>query len=509
MGNNNTRIFILYLIILLFVYSPVFTVNYILLDDYFFLHNILFNNVAVAFKNHQNLFFVIGRPIQGLLTYIGFSLFDSINALKYLRLPTLIAYSYFALQVYKELKSRDWSIYLAFWAPLAIITLPPFQVYASWTQYFPIPIAIIIAFISGRIVWECSTLSKLLVGVLMSCISMLIYQPAAMMFWLYPVISIMGNKPFIQKETFKKMICGGAVIALSSFANISFQKLYGLLLGSHQLDKRAQFIADPFEKMSWFLRYPLQDALNFWNLQPLHFAEVVVGSIICFGLMLEVGKDLQHRIAKLITMTIIVLLTFLPNLAIKLNWAGYRTQSALTTIVLMILIFTIRNFVLHSSGEIINRPVVNKVKIALLTLSAFLFCVVSYLSVLNGFAMPQLAEANILRSYLKNNMNNEIATICVDKANWNDSLVDTVRYDEYGYPSIATPWTGVPMIMCLLKEQGWEKDEMPKVISAEKCSSDLIKSPNTLKILASDLLSSQGKNHKFKLDAMSGILWKN
>ncbi len=84
-----------------------------------------------------------GRPVDAVLNHLFFLLTSDIGSLRYLRLLAVIEVAGVAWMTYLTLRYAGWEWWLAICASLIIASLPPFQVYVSYTLTASYPVSIV------------------------------------------------------------------------------------------------------------------------------------------------------------------------------------------------------------------------------------------------------------------------------------------------------------------------------------------------------------------------------
>lgn len=179
-------VFIIYACVLL-VYIPLVVIQYGFADDY---TNIYINNGHDA---GYNIFKLIsgGRPIYAILNYWAFQRIHTVNDFWWLRCISISGIAFAAALIYSFARHKGFSVASASTIALLIPFTPPFQVFASFAVAASYPWA---ATLAGLAFWLAdenrpSSASRIAVSFLLLLVSITIYQPAAMMFWVMAGIS--------------------------------------------------------------------------------------------------------------------------------------------------------------------------------------------------------------------------------------------------------------------------------------------------------------------------------
>ena len=225
-----------------------------------------------------------------------------------------------------------------------IVLLPSFQVYASWAQHFTTPFAGAIALLSAFILTPVCTLRErsrvlaIFLSALLLLISILIYQPIAMLFCTGVLISMI-SKPdtstaWKQSRVFDAvavfvmaMLLGLLVFKIGQYFYPSGSSRYGLVQNIH-------------EKLSWFFSEPIANALSLYSVPANTIPQFVVTLTLLLGASLFIKNRGANNILPIFIYGFFCVLgSYTPNLATAENWASYRSIGALGASVVVLLVF--------------------------------------------------------------------------------------------------------------------------------------------------------------------------
>src|SRR6266545_4580341 len=180
------------------IFLPAVIVPYAFSDDYPILWMAVSGDANPFFgKNIFDTTASGGRPLMGLLLQFLYSAAGTIDNLRFVRLVGIAGIVALALLLHWALvRSRIKP------APAALITLvvcsmPAFQVAASWAVLVGAPYAALLgggASVLAVTAIDTPDLTKdlLVVATLMLVVALLIYQPAAMFFWVFLAVALVG-----------------------------------------------------------------------------------------------------------------------------------------------------------------------------------------------------------------------------------------------------------------------------------------------------------------------------
>lgn len=278
-----------------------------------------------------------GRPIGGLLLIGAYSAAPDIDALRLMRLASLLGIAALGTLLYFALRRGGIGAWLSTGISVSIISLPSIQVWASWAVLFEAPVA---AFLSGVAALRAASAFRLasrratrrrVEATALLLLALLTYQPAAMFFWVFLAIDTL--RPSERLGSAARRIgagvgVGAAAMALSYVAVLLGKQFFGSL---GQFD-RSSLTLDIVEKLSWFADEPLVNALNLFDLTPTIRLAAAVAILSLLGIGLLHREQGWEALGFVGIALLLVPLAYLPNLAVEENWASYRSLGALSSL---------------------------------------------------------------------------------------------------------------------------------------------------------------------------------
>lgn len=429
--------------IYILVYLPVITHNYGFADDY-----------SVTFTAHHHilslLYMVVssGRPVYALFNFI-FSLTSDIADFRWVRLTSIFGIATLAQIIATFfIEETDLPRSLSVSAALLIGLMPAFQVYASWTVCAGYPWAAAIAAFSFCVLhrnqyggWRVSLISFILLT-----LAMMIYQPAAMMYWVVAAAAWVANdRPLPSCNRIVRAVSIMMAALLADF--ISTKILTHFVFHHYYTLSRTALATNIAQKLSWFVSIPLIDGLNFISITASQTVTILFGVFIFIGLSVFILKDNKSKPKKAMLSFALIPMSYLPNLIVDENLASYRTQSALSSLLTLYaavaLVAWLRLFRIPRFAPVVAL-------VALLSSAG-----VARNNVITEFVNPQTAELKLVSRYLKMHTNNlkGAKQIYIVPSHWQETLAPVVRYDEFGMPSSADQWVPKGMVWLLLKSE--------------------------------------------------------
>lgn len=467
----------IYLTFFLLVYSPAILISYGYLDDYSTLAVFVEHGGAAA--NNTLLALVVGgRPTLALLTDIFFAPAQSLGDLQVMRCLGVVTIGALAWLLYHALRKVGARWPLATFTPLLICVTPPFQIMAGWAVTSFFPLAALLAGIAALLVdhsaaraWKRGA-GLLLAALALETLALTVYQPAAMMFWVFAaiflVMRVYAPRPFIWRTAI--FVAIGVTASGLDFALIKLLPRVGVV---NYGAARTTLSTDLKAKLVWFALHPLASALNVWSLRPSLALGVGVVVFSALGVALYVSGDWRVKALKLAVLVAFIPATFLPNLAVSEESGPYRTQIALMALVVVCLCLAcsgyagaLRRYVTSArSRQVFERGMMVTGLLASLMLSS-LACS----NVAQDIAIPDYIESAMIQSQLRAIDLSSTSALYVRMSCLSDSAAPIARFDEIGLPSTSIIWDVQPMIVVELREINPAYASIPIVVEAPEAS---------------------------------------
>lgn len=390
-----------------------------------------------------------GRPLYALGYILASKAMHSLGDLRLLRTASVVGIAAFGIATYRTLKGKDLppSVVLAF--PLLVAFMPPFQVVAAWATSFLTPWSALLAGVAftmitpalpGRLPWHRWAAA---VGILTA--SLAIIQHGAMMFWLYAGIAWLASPKAPDRQ---EVVRAGVVMGVALVADYALAKGLPLPLYGGYTYSRTTIVTDIHdihEKIIWFLNKPLIDALNLPLIVPHAKIAYATLAFITSGLWLYLPGSTTIRLRRMALAAILVPLAYLPNLLVAENWSSYRTQIALTSLILFYAVIALVGWLRFLRFQ--------RVLPACLVIAVITCAGLANRNMLIEFVLPQALEYRIAGNALRKiNFEEAKAVYFIPADGVLNTLAPVVRYDEFGYPSLASFWVPQAMAWLILKE---------------------------------------------------------
>jgi hypothetical protein len=441
-------------------YFPVVRGRYAFSDDYPLLFIYDKGGTSAWFGDATKYYVTAGRPISAFLYDIAYSAAGTIDNLRFIRLLAVAGIAALAILLHWALVRAGVRSFVAASVALFICTLPSFQVIASWAVLFVAPYAALLG-AAGSLLVESAlrardrVILRLVSASAVLFAALLVYQPAAMFFWVFLAIALVRSScdPVRGRSLARAhLIVGGATLAV---AFLSTKVAMHLLGGAAPNAGRSALTHDPIGKLRWFLGDPLYQSLNLFHLTLVPWLAALVAAVAFGGGILLLWIDGRAPLILGLALTIVPL-SFLPGLLVAENSATYRIEISLAALIGLYaclgalgLWLTARRW-LESRNQMRATPILQRSAPAIAFIVVAACAASAARNVQTYMVHPQQVELGMLR--------HEVATLPdrVTRVGYvRPSRGPTNRYfsDELGVPSSVRPWSPRPAVLLVLAEE--------------------------------------------------------
>ncbi len=447
------------------IFLPAVIVPYAFSDDYPILWMAVSGDANPFFgKNIFDTTASGGRPLMGLLLQFLYSAAGTIDNLRFVRLVGIAGIVALALLLHWALvRSRIKP------APAALITLvvcsmPAFQVAASWAVLVGAPYAALLgggASVLAVTAIDTPDLTKdlLVVATLMLVVALLIYQPAAMFFWVFLAVALVGAARESARPVRVLRTQAGVGAAALAIAFVLGKLAAHTVHYTTPNTAHSALTHDVAGKVRWFIEHPLYRSASLFELTPSPWLAAIVAGVAAGG----IGLWLLHRGARpllyLLSASVLIPLSFLPNLVVNENNSFvFRTGIALTSLIalyaclgLLGLSLLIRDWLQPRIG-VRAFTLAGQLAFGISIASVAAIAFVASRNVTTLVVDPQSTELRVIRSHVAA-LPTSLPRVGFVGLAWDQGMTRWYS-DEIGVPSSARPWTPEPAVFLLLREKG-------------------------------------------------------
>jgi hypothetical protein len=400
-------------------------------------------------------------------------------------------------------------------ACVSIATLASFQVYISWAAIGEAPYVAMLgglAFLRLRSGFDLRGRAAVVRGAqaaaLLLC-ALLIYQPAAMFFWVFAAIDLLRPAQRLRLAWLKfgQSLVVAAVASFFAYAAVRI----GVHFYGGAFSGRTNLMHDLVGKARWFWNEPIVNSLGMFGLLPTETVAIAVVILIAAGILLLHSDAGRHAFGFLGLAAALVPLSYLPNLAVAEEFASYRSIGALASLLTLYVWLALSGIwqSLRRASTIVARIAA----VALAALLSFVFLALIILplwrpeervsidtpagwpellvfvvvfAAITGLALlpqrpaaafgaialaafvlggaliatrnvtslvirPQSTELELLRAELEGRR--AAQRVVFVKPNGAQGAAPLARYDEFGLPSTYFPWVPGPAVVLVSRER--------------------------------------------------------
>src|SRR5258707_6107880 len=390
------------------------------------------------------------RPVYGWLLQATYGQTSSVQNLQWLRFVAALLLGAISLVSFRGLRADGWSFNSSLCFAVLLSLVPSAQVIAGWAVGWPYAATALLAFggfftVEGALTLGLSAgvrraVAQWTVALGLMVLSALIYQPSAF-FYLVPLAAalIAQRRRSLAQSARWAGIHLGFVAGTLGLAYCTMSLLYA----EHVFVKsgRIAFESHWGEKIAWFLKEPLPNALSVFVLndnnhrgQALYLGcAALVGAILIAGAFLEWRRHgMQRGIVWLSCLLGLPMFAFAVCLLASERYATYRTILAMTGVLLC--------FLVASIGALTERWSANARRLAaMLAISIAFFTAQHHVYAL--IAVPQGNEWQLIMAGAKqvhlDGVRPRIFAIASAPA---DISTATIYHDEFGSLSSNSEW---------------------------------------------------------------------
>ncbi len=447
------------------MFLPALIVPYAFSDDYSVLWMIEGGEPSRQFgENILDASAITGRPLAGLLDQLFFSAAGTIDNLRFVRLFAVVGIVALALLLHWALVRSGIMPTLAALIALLVCSMPAFQVYGSWTVLFSVPYAALLAggaslFVVAGVDAPRNLVADRLVGATMALLAaLLIYQPAAMFFWVFFAVALVGARHESTRALrLVRTHLGVAAVALA-LAFLVLRLSVRLIGETATGAARSSLTHDLDGKVRWFFEQPLYRSLNLFDLTPTRWLAALVATVAAAGILLWLLQRAARPLLYALIAVLLIPLSYLPNLVVRENWASFRTQVSISSLIaLYACLGAIGMWLIFRDWlrpRVSGRALVVAQRVALVISGAFVAAsvVVAAKNVTTYFVEPQSTELRMLRSQVAA-LPAGATRISFVQTGWHQGMTKLVVYDEFGLASTVRLWALEPSLLLILREQ--------------------------------------------------------
>jgi len=400
-----------------------------------------------------------GRPLYGVFLETGFSLIRNVSDLAWLRLVSAVLITGFGLLLYRQLKINGWESFESASVALIVMFLPAAQVTISWTVGWPWGIALmltVLGFGLAEVAWTQTGYARgwrLLVVVMAYMLSTAIYQSdtlAAILLLASVLLAprhlvdekyIFDKKKMLQRCFFHLSILFVALMLSYGFLQLLFME------GIFHASGRLQFETDVVSKVIWFLSQSLPNALAFLTLRDDFATGVVSFWIMVAAVTSFIVLALCKQIQKKNMLNWWLCLLLLPWIAHGISLVaaervlGYRTTFALSGLVVVVLVASIREVIPGAFRYL---------AISLLVVAS---AIQAYEQSYHLIAEPQAREWNMLKDAVAKMQPGVATVIFLIEPKPADRSTDRVYRDEFGSFTSNSEWAPKEMFKAAMHQR--------------------------------------------------------
>jgi hypothetical protein len=457
--------YFLFLFVIFLMYLPVISGYYLHTDDYYWSKWGEYNNTLEYYS-------VIGRPISGFLFSFLFNIVQNVGLMNILRFLVLIIISFIAFFIDKWF--RYWKIdrFLSFLLTIICISMPSFQVYASYFSTLQYSVSILLSLIAFNLFFKTLNKSdsftkrffRMLIPVFIFLIALSANQLGATFSAALIILPVLLDNLILKKDDFRELITLNFILIFLMIIFISIVAYYffwiiGLKIFNASLGGKydgRDIVGNIFLRIIWVLKNPIYDAMNLWNIKQNLIVPIVILIINIISTFIELINNFKQKkymssilyiIFKYFIVFLLVMISFSAIILSSRPTSEHRLLSPLTT---SIIIMTFISFfrIIRTVTLKFHKLIITVFLIFICSLGIYFANSTMLKFIISSDTMEFRYIKNIINSYIKKNGNiNEIHIITA-----NNSLFTEFENHEFGEPNLRHGPNVAPLIRCALSE---------------------------------------------------------
>jgi hypothetical protein len=338
---------------LFFAFSPAILNVYLFHDDLFFWDQPSSHHIFPLICSES---IYLGRFLGAIIFWAYFPLVKAVTDLNTVRLVTCLIISYCALRSYGVLLKFLKRPMDAALSTVILFSLPAFEIWVSHAgesfEVYALFFVIIAVYAVDRIPMEGRLSNRIaslpgLVSTSSLICSWMIYPALATFYWALALVLILGqmeNTGRGLRGKIENIYIPGLAAAFIYACIYGFSKHFIKLIfvNAYHPDALASNIVD---KSLWFLLTVVPQSLNLWNIFPNKAMPVLFSLFIAGAVIITLRK------ARVFVILSLLILSYLPNLLVAVNFNPYRCGAGLTAVFVILLVWALRVYCRYLPGN--------------------------------------------------------------------------------------------------------------------------------------------------------------
>ncbi|HEC70160.1 MAG TPA: hypothetical protein ENI31_07765 [Candidatus Omnitrophica bacterium] len=471
MLKKNLLFFILILGGLVLIYLPILKEEFVFNDDYFIW--VMDKSKGCSTHPQFDYFFFIGRPLFPILVCPFWMAVERIRVLNLVRLFNILALSISAFLFFKWLTKNSLKRVESLLLTLIIFSLPTFQTQVVLANSFPHTVALIFSILAGFFLYKGSfnlnTFKDFLnnryifSSLVFLILTLMIYPPLAMFSWVIALVPLLYKEDFFKLER-KKFFYIVFLVLIACGIYFLYLKINSSILENKKIP--SEIIGEHYVRLTFnlgrsFLLFikGFFSSLCLWRVIPNKMLALFSLSIILSGFIVKSIKFARREglrfffrnVDKILYLALFLPLSMLPNLVSPLYVISYRMLSAISSVVVLFLFFSLRElsvFLLRRKANLF----INIILFTSLLWGAYL----AHYNYNNFIILQSKKELNYLKESLRRYQGEKIKAVNIVRPRFFNFLHYRQTFptdvDEFGLLSSSFPQNIKGMFRCAVKE---------------------------------------------------------
>jgi hypothetical protein len=410
-------------------------------DDYTLLYQ-----VQTDPADFQRTFLRGGRPLGSIVYGTLFGVARTIDHLGFIRLVCALSVAASAAILTRVAQRYGYRRPLAFLLGASLVVLPSTIIAGTWAAQVIGGLTLLVGLVAGTTLAqvEVHPIRSTIIGCVLLCAAVCMYQPGAVTFWLVWLIWMLS--PSARELPFRSVMRTTSAflfaMGLSSGLGLLVHRIGSRMTQS--AGERAALNTNVLAKVKHVVTMVWPRIANPWgDGSPIVVACVVAAALI-LALVLAPQLPITGRLLRFAAVLATLFLGYAPNFATSENWISSRSMIGVMPILPICVIVVL--------GDLADRMKPRELPLAPMVVGLSLLgaaWTASY--VFANIVVPQERELEYVTPAILDAT--QAPSVAVLPSSWTESFATFVDHDEVGLPSTAQDWAIVPLTELVYREK--------------------------------------------------------
>jgi hypothetical protein len=283
------------------------------------------------------------------------------------------------------------------------------------------------------------------------------------------ILAVTEQRPWT--NTWRRLVWSGAWFGVTLAAYLVIWKSCQVLVP--RAGTRGGLTTDPIGKAKWLAETVAPRIANPFSIADFTWSTGWIVVVLVAAAPIGLDRSIHTTAMRSLIALATPIACYAPNLVVAESWATSR--SLYLVFVTVTLLAGIGVYRLAEQ----TTPRVRPLRRVLPIVAGVLVGILAYNSATQAvdlLAASNALELRLVQAAVNEAVDQQPSAIAIVPSSWQDSIAETVSFDEFGYPASAASWAVLPMVRPILLKRGYTGP----VIVADSAESDAIPSGATI-----------------------------